>query len=80
MSQFVVRYRGKGPAPADALERAAQTPGLRVVDHSARSMLIEGTEETVRAAFDDATQWLIAPEVTYEMPDPRPKVKRPPAE
>jgi hypothetical protein len=75
-SRFVVRYRGNGPVPAEALDRAAKTAGVRLVDRSARSLLVEGAAEAVRAAFDEAGgEWLVAPEVTYEVPDPRPKVK-----
>jgi hypothetical protein len=79
MSRFIVRYRGKGPKPPAASDVARQAPGLRVVDQTSRMLLVEGPEEAVRSAFPSEEEWLIAPEQTYELPDPRPKVERPPS-
>jgi hypothetical protein len=74
--RFIVRYRGKGPAPAAVLERAGLAPGMRVVDQTSRTLLVEGAPEAVQAIFADTDQWLVAPEELCRMPDPRPKVKQ----
>ena len=78
MQRFIVRYRGKGSAPTEAVERAGGAPGVRVVDQTSRMLLVEGTEEAVQSAFPDRDGWLITAERRYEIPDPRPRVERPP--
>ena len=40
-------------------------------------LLVEGIEETVRSAFD-AEHWIVEPEVRYDIPDPGPRIRRPP--
>jgi len=78
MARFIVRYRRKGPKPDDAAERMARVPGTRVVEETERMLLVEGEEAAVRSAFPDAGEWLVEPEKVYSIPDPRPKVERPP--
>jgi hypothetical protein len=76
MGRFIVRYRGKGPAPAAAVERAGCAPGMRVVDQTARTLLVEGTPEAVQAVFAGNDEWLVTAERLYEIPDPRPRVQK----
>lgn len=78
MGRFVVRYRGQGPVPAAAVERAAGATGMRIIDQTQRTLLVEGTPEAVHAVFADDAEWLVTAERLYEMPDPKPKVAEKP--
>lgn len=74
MDRFIARYCGKGPAPAAAVERAARAPGMRVVDQTNKTLLVEGTAEAVQAVFADLDDWQVTAERRYEIPDARPRV------
>lgn len=74
MSRFVLRYRGKGPKPADVAGLIRATPGVRMIDDAGRMMLVDASEHALRGLVDgmQLNDWLVAPERSYGPPDPRP--------
>jgi len=78
MARFVVRYRGNGPRPADTIDRVKGMPGARILEDAGRTLLVEGDESKLRLVFSDESLWVVAPELTYRLPDPRRKVDGPP--
>ncbi len=82
MSRFILRYNGKGPKPSDDVERLLAETKARVVDDSARMILVEGPEHGLRAAVDKLENWSLSAENQgYPLPEPHPgigKVEKPP--
>ena len=79
MQRFIVRFRGQGPKPDDAVQRIRALKDASIVDESDRMLLVEAREEDLRTALGQGSQWLIAPERTYEVPEQPPHViQRPP--
>lgn len=79
MPRFVVRYRGSGQRPQDAVDRIGAVAGARVIDDAGPMLLVDAPrEDDLRAALDNPTDWLVAPEVTYPIPDTRKRIERPP--
>lgn len=80
MARFIVRYAGKGDFPTDACQRLEAAAGVRVVDRSARMLLVEGDDAAiktaVRAALD--ASYVVTPEKQTPLPDTREKVRKPP--
>ena len=76
MARFIVRYRGPGPRPSDAVARVSALPGARVIEDAGRTLLVEGDEAELRSTLADESLWIVAPETTYPSPDPRRRVKR----
>jgi hypothetical protein len=64
--------------PAD-VSRIRALPGATVLDASSpRMMLVEGPEEHLRTALNEMPGWVMTPEQIVTLPDPHPKVLRPP--
>lgn len=79
MPRFIVRYRGSGPAQEADLSRIRSLPETSVIDGSSpRMMLVEAPEEHLRNAINEMPGWVMAPEQTISLPDPRQKVLHPP--
>lgn len=76
-TRFVLRYRGEGTRPDD-VERVRGLPGAVVVDSSARMLLVEADEQPLRDLVESLPDWVMAPEQTFGVPDPRHRVQRPP--
>ncbi|HUB81097.1 MAG TPA: hypothetical protein VMB03_19975 [Bryobacteraceae bacterium] len=70
MARFVLRYSGNA-APPEHAEIAAATADVKVVDRSARTMLIEGDEDAARNLASRLSGWTLHPEVQYQIPDTR---------
>jgi hypothetical protein len=51
-----------------------------VVDSSSRMMLVDVPEHHLRPAIESMPDWIMSPEQTIPLPDPRPKVLNPPKE
>jgi hypothetical protein len=77
MARFIVRYRGKGAKPEDAARRLKRVKDARVLDETRKMLLVEGPEEAIRSAFGD-DDWVIEPEQIYQVPEPRPRIRRRP--
>lgn len=78
MPRFVVRYRGQGARPQDAVDRVRRIEGASILDDSDRTMLVDASEEALRGALTPETDWIIAPEVAYPVPDTRKRVQSSP--
>jgi hypothetical protein len=77
-SRFVLRYRGDGPAPAADVERVHGLPGAVVVNSTARMLLVEAQAGPLRDLVESLPNWVMGADVSYEVPDTRKKVRRPP--
>ena len=78
MSRFILRYKEGDPIPASARQRLLQTPNLKLVDESARMILVEGTSSAVKTLLTDR-DWSATPETEIKVPDTRPKPRVRPA-
>lgn len=75
MPRFILRYRGSGPMPGADVDAITRAPGLEVIDGSSpRMLLVEARREDVEALLSGRTDWIVAPERTVTLPDPRPKL------
>lgn len=77
MSRFVLRYRGGTQAPKEEIARIRASGSLRVLEESGKMLLVEAEEGDLNRLLGDLRSWLIVPERTYSIPDPRPKLKKP---
>jgi len=74
MARFIIRFRGTGSIPADDIERIRALPGTDVIDSTPRMLLVEAPDEEVKALVESMPEWVLSPEQTVLVPDPRPKV------
>lgn len=78
MKKFILRFRGSVEEPAIDLTRIRQSPRITVLDEaSSRMVLVEGREEDVRQLVESMPDWVAIEERTYQLPDPRAKLKGP---
>jgi hypothetical protein len=76
MSRFVFRYVGAGSAPTADLEALRRKSGIAIVDATPHMALVEGEEESVKAAAQVMPDWQYAAERGISLPDPRPKIRK----
>jgi hypothetical protein len=76
--RFVLRYRGEGDTPEADVARVRQLTDAVVVDSSSRMLLVESDAEPLGALVDDLPDWVMSPDRSYEVPDTRKKIERPP--
>ena len=76
--RFVLRYRGEGPAPTADADQIRRLPGTNIVDASGRMLLVEADEQPLRELIGSLSAWVMAPEQTLSVPDPRKHVEGPP--
>ena len=75
MERYVLRFRGPS-APDDQVTALRQR--VKVVDASAKQLLIEtGTDEAERLKAD-FPQWMVAKEITYTIPERPIRASNPP--
>ena len=75
MKRFILRYRGAGAAHPNDIGKIRALPDTTVVDDSSpRMLLVEAPEHTLRAAVSEMPNWIMSPEQSIELPDPRPKI------
>src|SRR6185295_9160122 len=77
MPRFILRYRGQGARPQGAVDKIRGIGGASVLEDSDRMMLVEAPEQELREAFGAEADWIVTPEIKYEVPDTRKKVRRP---
>ena len=75
MARFIVRYRGRGPKPADVVEQIGKLPSVSIVDASDKMLLVEAPEESLRHLLGQSADWLISPELSYEIPEKLPHTR-----
>lgn len=80
MSHFILRYRGSGSVQPADVGRIRALPDAEILDSSSeRMILVEASEEHLRAALKDLPGWVMIPEETVPLPDPRKKILHPPS-
>ena len=80
MPHFILRYRGSGSAQPADVGRIRALSNAQILDASSdRMILVEASEEHLRAALKDMPGWVMIPEQTVPLPDPRKKVLHPPS-
>lgn len=77
MPRFIIRYRGQGDRPQDAVKKVQDIQGASVLEDSGRMMLVEAPEHALRNALA-SEDWIISSAVGYAVPDTRKKVEGPP--
>ena len=76
--RFVLRWRKPGAIDKDDIRQVAELPGVEIHDQSAKMLLVNGDEATLRAFAEAQGGWaLLSAEPAYVVPDPRHKVVGP---
>jgi hypothetical protein len=60
--------------------RVADLPSAVVVDSSPRMLLVESDPESLQELVDSLSDWVMAPEQTFPIPDTRRSAARPPGD
>ncbi len=60
---YVVRYRGRGPAPARDVARIVGA--VHVLDHASRMLLVEGSASQIARLAADLPYWLVREERAF---------------
>ena len=76
MARFILRYRGPGTAPDDAIALFRDLPGATVIDESPRMLLVDSTEQSLRNILEKAPEWVMSPETSYSLPEPHPVLQK----
>ncbi len=76
--RFVLRYGGDGAKPHADVERVRALTDAVVIDASPRMLLVDSHPEQLRDLVESLSDWVMAPEQTYAVPDTRKRVERPP--
>lgn len=76
-TRFVLRRRQPGGITPELEQEVARLPGVTVQDRSPRMLVVGGDEDTLQRFVQSREGWLLFPERTYRMGDPRPGPERP---
>lgn len=71
-----MRYKGSGPKPDEDVARISSLPDATVLEDSSRMLLVGAPEPELRALIGSMPDWVISPEQTIKLPEPRPKILR----
>jgi len=63
LRQYVIRYRGRGPAPAGDVARIGDA--VHVVDQAARMLLVEGRASQMARLAAELPSWLVKEECAF---------------
>jgi hypothetical protein len=74
-SRFILRYRGTGEIPQTDLNRVKAAKGVRVVEQTARMLLVEGDEGSVNGIASGMERWVLAFDRSVPVPDSRPRIR-----
>lgn len=74
MQRYILRYKGTGSKPDKDAERIRALPNASVLNESSRMMLVAAPETELRGLIESMPDWVISPEQTLKVPDPRPKI------
>ena len=77
MSRFVIRYNGPGTKPPNDVDLVRGQSALKVIDESARMLLVESDNGTIDHLRRNLSDWQITAETSFTIPDPRHQIKRP---
>ena len=76
--RYILRFQGKGAISEQDRNRIGSAKGVKIVDGSSRMLLIESPEEKAVQLVESTPDWMLIPECTIGLPDPRPKVDQNP--
>jgi hypothetical protein len=71
---YVLQYKGPGRPTREEVDDVRSIEGLRVLDESAFSLLVEMTPETFSKCETVLPDWEVSPEVVYLPPTTRKSV------
>ena len=74
----MLRYRGAGPTPDADVARFQELADAEIVDSSGRMLVVEATPGPLRDLVDSLSDWVMGPDMSYQVPDTRKRVRRPP--
>ncbi|MBE1508527.1 hypothetical protein [Rhizobium viscosum] len=75
MQQIILRRESAAALSSSETAERMGRAGATVVDEKSTSLLVEGDEETIRAATQGLTGWRAIPMKRYSIPDTRKKIK-----
>ena len=78
MGRYIVRYLGEGSRPAADVRRIRAVRAVVVLDDSARMLLVEASQKSLKELLGSMPGWSWSPERTIRLPDHRPKPRRGP--
>lgn len=58
------------------VEQIRALPGGTILETTDKMLLVEAAEDDLRRLLGAGSQWLIAPQQTYELPEHPPRVSR----
>ena len=73
MARFILRFTGPGEVPREDLARIRALPAAKIIDSSARMLLVEAPLDRITQLLRDLSNWTMSPETFVGIPDPRPK-------
>lgn len=65
LHRYVVRFRGRAPAPATDVARIAGA--VRVLDRAARMLLVEGSSSQMASLAEELPRWLVTEEDAFAL-------------
>jgi hypothetical protein len=71
IGRYILRFRGRGPKPAEDVRQIRSVRGARVIDESERMMLVEAPDGELRKLMSGLSHWVMGDEQTIPLPDPR---------
>ena len=76
MTRYILRCRGEGTKPSAAVEAIRSLPHATVIDEAGRMLLVEAPKDELTTALHTLSNWVLAEEQIYTVPDPRPHIRR----
>ena len=73
--RYILRFRGKGPIPANDVESIRSLKGLNVVDSTSRMLLVEAPKDELKSLIASMPEWILSEERTVPLPDSRRKLR-----
>ena len=77
MARFILRFTGPGEIPREDLARIHALSASKIIDRSARMLLVEAPLDGITQLLRDLSHWTMSPETFIGIPDPRPMPRGP---
>ena len=74
----MLRYSGEGSKPDADVARVHELSDAVVLEESSRMLLVESEPEPLHDLVDALPGWVMGPDMSYEVPETRKKILRPP--
>jgi hypothetical protein len=75
VTRFVLRFNGDGEAPAADISRIQTNAAFKIVDSSARMLLVDAPDEKAAELQQALPQWSLSRERFVPVPDTRRKLR-----